>query len=127
MKNNDMIDINESKALIFEEEDGTFSLSPRGCFACALTDTDIVDEKDASELNEDRKFDIAFKVLVKRFIEAGWITYGEEPAGGGTAEDQRETFNNVILGFYKDVTDAQVNAAFDEFCILLERHGNVKK
>ena len=120
-------DINEGKALIFENEDGGFSLSPRGCFAAALIDTDIVDEKDVSELNETTKFDNSFRVLIRRFRKAGWLTYNGEEEGGGTAEDQRKAFKYVIFGFYGDTTDPQADAAFDEFCILLENHGNAKK
>ena len=117
-------DINEGKALIFIDDKERFTLSPRGCFAYALIDTSIAGGDDILELNEDQKFDMSFNILVERFKKKGWIQQEGKEEGGGTSEDQREGFHNVILGFYKDATRQQLDAAFDEFFYLLKKHGN---
>lgn len=117
-------DINEGKALIFVDDKGGFTLSPRGCFASALIDTSIAGGDDILELNEDQKFEMAFSILVERFKKNGWIRQEGKPEGGGTSEEQREKFGDTILGFYKNATRQQLDAAFDEFFYLLKKHGN---
>jgi hypothetical protein len=118
-------DINESKALIFEDEEGRFSLSPRGCFASALVDAGIGDAGNAIELSDDPKFDATFNVLVKRFKEHGWIeSGGKEPSG--TDEKQKDVFVKTVGVYFKNADKDELEAAFDEFMILLEKHGNTK-
>ena len=121
-----MFDINDSKALIFEDEDGRFTLSPRGCFASALSDTGIGGYENATELSDDPKFGIAFNVLVKRFRENGWIENdGREPSGNGG--DQKTVFIKTVGVYFKNASEDELEAAFDEFVILLEKHGNTKE
>ena len=121
-----MFDINDSKALIFEDEDGRFTLSPRGCFASALSDTGIGGYENATELSDDPKFDIAFNVLVKRFRENGWIENdGREQSGNGG--DQKTVFIKTVGVYFKNASEDELEAAFDEFVILLEKHGNTKE
>lgn len=121
----EIFDINEGKALIFEDDEGRLTLSPRGCFAWALTDTGIGGYENAVELSNDPKFDCAFKVLVKRFRENGWIeTDGKEPSVNGV--DQKTVFTKTVSVYFKNASEDELEAAFDEFTILLEEHGNVK-
>jgi len=122
-----MNDINDSKALIFEDEEGRFTLSPRGCFASSLIDTSI-SESDISEIFSDQKFDSAFMTLVGRFRRAGFLKYDDEPNNKEkTREDQMNLFASTVLGFYPKATKEQIEAAFDLFFILLEKHGNTVK
>lgn len=118
-------DINKSKALILENDEGRFSLSPRGCFASALVDTKIVDEN-VAELSETNDFDGAFRVLVSRFEKYGLIDNGE-----GNKRDSNHNpsklFKKTVRGFYPNATKDQVNAAFDLFVILMTEHGNTDK
>lgn len=124
-KTAEKFDINESNALIFEDDEGRFTLSPRGCLAAALSDVGIGDTDDAIELSKTPKFDMAFRVLVKRFKEHGWIEGNGEPQG--TKNEQMEAFSAVVGVYFKGATENEIEAAFDEFVILLERHGNTKK
>ena len=118
--------INEGKALIFEHDEGRLTLSPRGCFAWALTDTGIGGYESAVELSNDPKFDCAFKVLVKRFRENGWIENdGKEPSVNGV--DQKTVFTKTVSVYFKNASEDELEAAFDEFTILLEEHGNTKE
>lgn len=117
------IDINEGRALIFEDDNGCFTLTPRGCLASALIDVGIADSEDMTELNDNRKFGAAFNVLVKRFKEYGWIEGGgEEPSG--TSEDQKSVFMKTIGVYFKNADEDELEAAFDEFMDLLEKHEN---
>lgn len=121
-----VFDINDSKALIFEDDEGRFTLSPRGCFASALSDTGIGGYENATELSHDPKFDSAFKVLVKRFKKNGWIeSDGREPSGNG--DDQKTVFTKTVGIYFKNASEDELEAAFDEFAILLEEHGNTKE
>lgn len=122
----EIFDINKSNALIFENDNGEFTLSPRGCFALALADTGIGGCESAVELNDQAKFGAAFSVLVKRFEDKGWIDYeGKEPTG--TREDQKAVFIKTVRVYFKEAGDDELEAAFDEFMILLEKHGYVKQ
>ena len=122
----EIFDINEGKALIFEYDEGRLTLSPRGCFAWALTDTGIGGYESAVELSDDPKFDSAFKVLVKRFRENGWIENdGKEPSVNGV--DQKTVFTKTVSVYFKNASEDELEAAFDEFTILLEEHGNTKE
>ena len=122
----EIFDINEGKALIFEDDEGRLTLSPRGCFAWALTDTGIGGYESAVELSDDPKFDSAFKVLVKRFRENGWIENdGKEPSVNGV--DQKTVFTKTVSVYFKNASEDELEAAFDEFAILLEEHGNTKE
>ena len=122
----EIFDINEGKALIFEYDEGRLTLSPRGCFAWALTDTGIGGYESAVELSNDPKFDSAFKVLVKRFRENGWIENdGKEPFVNGV--DQKTVFAKTVSVYFKNASEDELEAAFDEFAILLEEHGNTKE
>lgn len=116
-------DINEGTALIFEDDNGCFTLTPRGCLASALIDVGITDSEDMTELSDNRKFGAAFNVLVKRFKEHGWIEgSGKEPSG--TSEDQKNVFMKTIGVYFKNADKDELEAAFDEFMILLEKHEN---
>ena len=122
----EIFDINEGKALIFEYDEGRLTLSPRGCFAWALTDTGIGGYESAVELSDDPKFDSAFKVLVKRFRENGWIENdGKESSVNGV--DQKTVFTKTVSVYFKNASEDELEAAFDEFAILLEEHGNTKE
>ena len=122
----EIFDINEGKALIFEHVEGRLTLSPRGCFAWALTDTGIGGYESAVELSNDPKFDSAFKVLVKRFRENGWIENdSKEPSVNGV--DQKTVFTKTVSVYFKNASEDELEAAFDEFAILLEEHGNTKE
>lgn len=122
----EIFDINEGKALIFEDDEGRLTLSPRGCFAWALTDTGIGGYESAVELSNDPKLDCAFKVLVKRFRENGWIENdGKEPSVNGV--DQKTVFTKTVSVYFKNASEDELEAAFDEFAILLEEHGNTKE
>lgn len=122
----EIFDINEGKALIFEYDEGGLTLSPRGCFAWALTDTGIGGYESAVELSNDPKFDGAFKVLVKRFRENGWIENdGKEPSVNGV--DQKTVFTKTVSVYFKNASEDELEAAFDEFAILLEEHNNTKE
>ena len=116
-------DINEGTALIFEDDNGCFTLTPRGCLASTLIDVGIADSEDITELGDNRKFGAAFSVLVKRFKERGWIEgSGKEPSG--TSEDQKNVFMKTIGVYFKNADKDELEAAFDEFMILLEKHEN---
>ena len=122
----EIFDINEGKALIFEDDEGRLTLSPRCCFAWALIDTGIVRCESAVELGNDSKFDCAFKVLVKRFKENGWIENdAKEPSVNGV--DQKTVFTKTVSVYFKNASEDELEAAFDEFTILLEEHGNTKE
>lgn len=122
----EIFDINESQALIFEDDNGCFTLSPRGCLASALNDAGIGGYDNVLELSYDSKFISAFKVLVNRFKKNGWIeNNGKEPCG--TREDQEKAFSKTIGVYFKDATEDEISAAFDHFFILLEEHGNTKQ
>lgn len=122
----EIFDINEGNALIFEDNKGRFTLSPRGCFASALLDTGIGSYENAVELSNDPKFDCAFKVLVKRFRKNGWIENdGKEPSVNG--DDQKTVFTKTVSVYFKNASEDELEAAFDEFAILMEEHGNAKK
>lgn len=122
----EIFDINEGKSLIFEYDEGRLTLSPRGCFAWALTDTGIGGYESAVELSDDPKFDSAFKVLVKRFRENGWIENdGKEPSVNGV--DQKTVFTKTVSVYFKNASEDELEAAFDEFAILLEEHNNTKE
>ena len=96
----EIFDINEGKALIFEDDEGRLTLSPRGCFASALLDTGIGGHENAVELSNDPKFDCAFKVLV---------------------------FTKTVSVYFKNANEDELEAAFDEFAILMEEHNNTKE
>ena len=114
-----VFDINDSKALIFEDDEGRFTLYPRGCFASALSDTGIGGYENATELSHDPKFDSAFK-------KNGWIeSDGREPSGNG--DDQKTVFTKTVGIYFKNASEDELEAAFDEFAILLEEHGNTKE
>lgn len=122
----EIFDINEGKALIFEDDEGRLTLSPRGCFAWALTNTGIGGYESAVELSNDPKFDGAFKVLVKRFRENGWIENDDkEPSVNG--DDQKTVFTKTVSVYFKNASEDELEAAFDEFAILLEEHNNTKE
>ena len=122
----EIFDINEGKALIFENNEGRLTLAPRGCFAWALTDTGIGGYESAVELSNDPKFDCAFKVLVKRFRENGWIENdGKEPSAN--EDDQKTVFTKTVSVYFKNASEDELEAAFDEFAILLEEHNNTKE
>ena len=117
--------INEGKALIFEDDEGRFTLSPRGCFASAICDTSIYDgEGDVFGLSETSKFDSAFKILVKRYEERGWVESDKNLPPEGTSDDQKRIFRDTVKGFYPSATDEQADAAFDLFMELMTKHGN---
>ena len=119
-------DINSGKAIAFEDSEGRFTLSPRGCFMFALIDTGIIEDDDPLKINEDSKFDMAFNVLVKKYKERGFIETDEEiPIG--SKEDEICIFKKVIGTYYKDATDSEIEIALDEFTILLQKHGNTVK
>ncbi len=117
-------DINKGKALIYEDDKGEFSLSPRGCFAWSLADTKI-SNLHPTELSETSDFDTAFKILVSRFEKYGFIDSGNTEVDN--EHEPREIFIETVKGFYPNATDWQVNAAFDAFAIFMEQHGNTNK
>ena len=118
-------DINSGKAIIFEDDEGRFTLTPRGCFATALCHTRIVDT-DEFDLNQLAAFNSLFTVLVERFKRRGWIKYDDEKESDvtETRKDQEEVFVKTVRGFYPNATEEQASAAFDLFFNLLEKHGN---
>lgn len=121
-------DINQGKALIFEDDKGRFTLSPRGCFASAIWDTSIsTDANGVFGLSETSKFDSAFTILVKRFKEHGWIEDDDNLPVKGTKEEQEQIFCDTVKGFYPNATNEQVTAAYDLFKDLIVRHGNTKE
>ena len=122
----EIFDINESRALIFEDKEGRFTLSPRGCFQSALCGTKITENDDPFKINESDDFDGAFKVLVKRFKERKWLDYDEEIKDKGDEKEQEKVFVDTVLGFFPSATKQQATAAFDLFFILLEKHGHTR-
>lgn len=116
-------DINSGRALIFEDDNGCFTLSPRGCFLSALSATNIISQDDPVENNDSVSFDGAFSVLVSRYKEKNWLKYDDKEKPSGRKKDQKKVFVDTIYGFFPNATKDQAVSAFDLFFIELEKHG----
>ena len=118
-----VFDINKTYALIFENDDKTYTLSPFGCFIASLTDTGILDD-DVFKNSENQKARTAFKVLVKVFEDNGFIHYEDGKPVCGTKQDQIDLFKKTVGTYFRDATDDMIETAFEQFMLELKEHGN---
>lgn len=126
---NEVFDINYTRALIFEDEEGRLTLSPRACLISALQDAGIIDTSiDIVTVNDDYAFNGAYLALINVFEEEGYIESVKKPGFFKRLFRKKcpTLFCEVIKMFYPQASYFETVGAWHAFYRYMKLHGNIK-
>lgn len=111
-----------------KKKDEGWHLTPIVCLSIAFNETSISEVNLFVEDDKYRKFESAYIILEQRMNKAGYITDKDGNTKYTKDPEKPETiFSRTIKGFYPEVTDEQIDAAWELFLYHMERQGNATK